>query len=311
MQKQYSDYASVLRALFGTRIQKISINGGFTCPNRDGSLSTGGCTYCNNQSFVPDYCMPKKTISQQISEGIAFFHHKYQAQKYLAYFQSYTNTYAPIERLKQLYEEALSHPQVVGLVVGTRPDCVSDELLDYFAELNKRHYVVIEYGLETTNDATLLSINRGHTYTDAVTAIKNTAQRGLQTGAHLILGLPSEDRDTILSHAKQIAKLPLNILKLHQLQLIKGTKMAQQYEENPQQFRFYTVDEYIDLAIDFIEFLPRSIAIERLTSQSPDEFLIAPKWNVKNFEFTAKIEKRMRERNCWQGRLFEKDGLRT
>ena len=302
MQKYYSDYVSVLRALFGTRIQKISVNGGFTCPNRDGSLSTGGCTYCNNQSFVPDYCMPQKTISQQISEGIAFFHHKYQAQKYLAYFQSYTNTYAPIEQLKQMYEEALSNHQVVGLVIGTRPDCVSEELLDYFAELDKRHYVVVEYGVESTNDDTLLSINRGHRYADAVNAIHETAKRGIQTGAHLILGLPMEDRETILSHAKQIAKLPLNVLKLHQLQLIKGTKMAQQYEENPEQFHFYTVDEYIDLVIDFIEFLPETIAIERFTSQSPDRFLIAPKWNIKNFEIAVKITKRMQERNCWQGR---------
>ena len=302
MQKYYSDYASVLRARFGTRVQKISINGGFSCPNRDGSLSTGGCTYCNNHSFVPDYCMSPKSISQQISEGISFFHHKYQAQKYLAYFQSYTNTYAPIERLQQLYEEALSHPQMLGLVIGTRPDCVSTELLDYLAELNKRYYVVVEYGVESTCESTLLSINRRHSYADAVKAIHETAKRGLQTAAHLILGLPPEDRETILSHAKQIAKLPLNILKLHQLQLIKGTKMAQQYEENPSLFHLYTIDEYIDLAIDFIEFLPVSIAIERFTSQSPDTFLIAPKWNVKNFEFTAKITKRMQERNCRQGR---------
>ena len=302
----YTDYASVLRETFGFRVQKISINAGFTCPNRDGSLSTGGCTYCNNQSFVPGYCSPSKTVSQQIAEGIDFFHHKYQTQKYIAYFQSYTNTYAPLEQLKRLYEEALTHPQVVGLVIGTRPDCVSAEMLDYFAQLAKRCYLLIEYGVESTNDHTLRFINRGHIYADSVKAIHETAARGIPVGAHLILGLPPEDRQTILSHAKQTASLPLSSLKLHQLQLIKGTKMAQQYTENPELFRFYTVDEYIDLAIDFIEYLPKTIAIERFTSQTPDEFLIAPKWKLKNFEFTAKLQKRMRERNTWQGKNIEK-----
>ena len=301
-QLRYSDYASVLRELLGFRTQKISINAGFTCPNRDGSLSTGGCTYCDNQSFVPEYCSPTKTISQQITEGIAFFHHKYQTQKYLAYFQSYTNTYASLEQLKTLYEEALAHPQVVGLVVGTRPDCVSTELLEYFAQLAKRSYLLIEYGVESTNDDTLRVINRGHNYADSVKAIRETAARGIQVGAHLILGLPTENRQTILSHAKQIARLPLNSLKMHQLQLIKDTKMAQQYAENPEFFRLYTVDEYIDLVIDFIEYLPKTIAIERFISQTPEEFLIAPKWNVRNFEFVNKLKQRLQERNTWQGK---------
>jgi len=304
MTNRYLNYNQVLKSEFTERVQKISINAGFTCPNRDGSKGTGGCTYCNNQTFSPEYCKPGKSVSEQVKEGIAFFHHKYQAQYYLAYFQSYTNTYDSLDHLKSIYEEALSYPNVVGLVVGTRPDCVSNELLDYFAGLAKKYYVMIEYGIESTNDQTLKFINRGHDYACAEKAINETAERGIRVGAHIILGLPKEERETILSHADILSKLPITSLKIHQLQLVRGTKMAEQYAEHPEWFHLYTANEYIDLAIDFLERLNPHIAIERFVSQSPKNLLIAPDWGLKNFEFTAKIEKRLEERNTRQGQLF-------
>ena len=304
MKTRYLNYNQILKTEFSERVQKISINAGFTCPNRDGSKGTGGCTYCNNQTFSPEYCTSNKSVREQVEEGIAFFHHKYKAQLYLAYFQSYTNTYDSTDNLKAIYEEALSYPNVIGLVVGTRPDCVSEELLDYFARLAKKYYVMIEYGIESTHDETLKFINRGHDYACAEKAIRDTASRGIRVGAHIILGLPGEERETILSHADILSQLPITALKIHQLQLVRGTKMALQFTEHPEWFHLYTAEEYIDLAIDFVERLNPDIAIERFVSQSPKELLIAPEWGLKNFEFTAKIEKRLRERDAWQGRLF-------
>ena len=303
--ERYLNYNQVLKAEFTERVQKISINAGFTCPNRDGSKGVGGCTYCNNQTFSPGYCKPSKSVTQQVEEGIAFFHHKYANQNYLAYFQSYTNTYDAIDKLKAIYEEALSYPNVVGIVVGTRPDCVNDELLDYFAELSKKYYVMIEYGIESTNDETLEFINRGHDFACAEKAINDTAKRGIRTGAHIILGLPKEDRETVLSHAKKLSKLPLTALKIHQLQLVRGTKMAKQFVENPEWFNLYSAAEYVDLAIDFIELLNPKIGVERFVSQSPKSLLVAPEWGLKNFEFLAKIEKRLEERDSWQGKKYQ------
>jgi len=301
---RYLNYNQILKAEFGERVQKISINAGFTCPNRDGSKGMGGCTYCNNQTFSPEYCKPTKSITQQLTEGIDFFKHKYHTQHYLAYFQSYTNTYDSLEKLRAIYEEALDNPKVVGIVVGTRPDCVNDQILDYFAELSKRCYVMIEYGIESTDDKTLEFINRGHNYACAVDAINATVSRGIRVGAHLILGLPHETRETILSHAVKISSLPLTAIKLHQLQLVKGTKMAMQYTEHPEWFKLYTAMEYIDLVIDFIELLNPKIAIERMISQSPPKLLIAPDWGLKNFEFIVKVEKQMQLRDARQGKRF-------
>lgn len=303
-QTYYKEFGELLTKHFPYKVQKISINAGFTCPNRDGSKAVGGCTYCNNQSFSPGYGGKQKSVSQQLEEGIEFFSHKYPEMKYLAYFQSYTNTYDSIDKLTALYKEALAYPNVVGLIIGTRPDCMPDELLDYFEELNKKTFLVIEYGLESTLDSTLQFINRGHTHAESVEAIKKTAARGIYTGAHLILGLPHETREQILSHADEISKLPLTTVKLHQLQLIKGTVMAKQHREHPEWFDLFEVDEYIDLAIDFAERLNPDFIIERFVSQSPKSLLIAPDWGLKNFEFTAKVLKRFEERETKQGRLF-------
>lgn len=305
-QSYYKEFGELLKKHFDYKVQKISINAGFTCPNRDGSKAVGGCTYCNNQSFSPGYGGSRKTVTQQLDEGIAFFSHKYPEMKYLAYFQSYTNTYDSLDKLIALYEEALAYPNVVGLIIGTRPDCMPDELLEYFAELNKKTFLIIEYGLESTIDTTLDFINRGHSHAESVEAIQKTAAKGIYTGAHLILGLPHESREEILSHADVISKLPLTTVKLHQLQLIKGTVMAKQYREHPDWFNLFKVDDYIDLAIDFAERLNPDFVIERFISQSPKNLLIAPDWGLKNFEFTAKVLKRFAERNTYQGRLFNK-----
>jgi radical SAM protein (TIGR01212 family) len=303
--KRYNDYATYLNSIFLTKIQKISINAGFTCPNRDGKIGYGGCTYCNNQTFNPDYCKPSKSITQQLDEGIHFFQKKYSSMKYLAYFQAYTNTYDELGILKAKYEEALSHPLVEGIVIGTRPDCVTDDLLDYLVWLTSKHYILIEYGIESTSEQTLSLINRGHSYKKSVETITKTAEKGIPVGAHLIIGLPKEDKETILMHAKKISRLPLTSVKLHQLQLIKGTQMAQQFVEHPEWFHLYSVDEYIETIIDFIELLHPEFVIERFVSQSPKDLLVAPDWGLKNYEFTAKIQKALNQRNTYQGKLYE------
>lgn len=300
--KRYREFGDFLRERFPFKAQKIAINAGFTCPNRDGSKGRGGCTYCNNQTFNPGYCQTDKSVADQLAEGVRFFSRKYPEMRYLAYFQAYTSTYGEQERLERLYEEALSYPGVVGLVIGTRPDCVPDRLLDYLARLSEQVLVLVEYGVESTLDRTLRRINRGHDFAEAEEAIRRTAARGIAVGAHLILGLPGESRDEILGHADRLSDLPLATLKLHQLQLIRHTRMALEFERRPEDFHLFTVDEYIDLAIDFIERLDPAIALERFVSQSPKELLIAPDWGLKNYEFTARVNRRLAERDSWQGK---------
>lgn len=301
----YNDLSTFLSLHFPFKVQKISINAGFTCPNRDGSVGYGGCTYCNNQTFNPAYCHTDKSVGQQLEEGKRFFFGKYPEMKYLAYFQAYTNTYGELEELKRKYEEALAVADVVGLVIGTRPDCMPDDLLDYLEELNKRTFVWIEYGIESTDDETLRRINRGHTFAEAEDAIVRTARRGMPVGGHVILGLPGEEREALIKQAEQLSHLPLTTLKLHQLQLIRGTRMASEYEKTPELFHLYSADEYIDLVIDYIEHLRPDLVLERFVSQSPKELLIAPDWGLKNYEFTEKVKKRMNERNAWQGKYYK------
>lgn len=300
----YNELAGFLATCFPFKVQKISLNAGFTCPNRDGTVGYGGCTYCNNQTFNPAYCRTEKSITEQLEEGKRFFVRKYPDMKYLAYFQAYTNTYAELEDLKKKYEEALNVPDVVGLVIGTRPDCMPDALLDYLDGLNKRTFLIVEYGVESTDNAILKRINRGHTFEVAKAAIEKTSARGIRVGAHVILGLPSETREGLIKQAGVLSALPLTTLKLHQLQLIKGTRMAAEYQEVPEEFHLYSADEYIDLVIDYVEHLRPDIVLERFVSQSPKELLIAPDWGLKNHEFTDKVKKRMRERNAWQGKKY-------
>lgn len=302
--KPYRDFAEFLSAKFPSKIQKISINAGFTCPNRDGSKGRGGCTYCNNQSFSPGYGIPKKSITQQLRDGTEFFSRKYSEMKYLAYFQSYTNTYDDLNILTDKYEEALSYPGVVGLIVGTRPDCMPTELLDYFEKLSKKTFVMIEYGVESTLNRTLERVNRQHTFEESEEMIRKTVDRGIIVGAHMILGLPGETREELLHHADVLSQLPLTTLKLHQLQIIRGTAMAKEFRLQPDSFDLFELDEYIDLCIDFAERLSPTIYIERFTSQSPKRLLIAPTWDQKNYVVTEKIVKRFKERNTWQGKLY-------
>ena len=305
---RYNDFSGFMASHFPCKIQKISVNAGFTCPNRDGTKGYGGCTYCNNQTFNPSYCSAGKPVGQQVRDGAAFFARKYPQMKYLAYFQAYTNTYAGLETLKSMYEEALDVENVVGLVIGTRPDCMPDSLLDYLEGLNRQTFLLVEYGIESADNDTLRRINRGHTFECAADAVERTAARGILAGGHVILGLPGETREDMIGQAeKKISALPLATLKLHQLQLVRGTKMAQEYAEHPERFRLYEADEYVDLAIDYVERLRPDIVIERFVSQSPKELLIAPDWGLKNYEFTEKVKKRMKERDTWQGKYYRRD----
>lgn len=289
----YNDFGTWIRQRFPFRVQKIAVDAGFTCPNRDGRLSTGGCVYCDNRTFNPSYCNPLKSVTEQLEEGKRFFQRKYPDMKYLAYFQAFTNTYAPVSKLRKLYEEALRVPDVVGLVIGTRPDCVSDELLDYLEGFNRRTFLLMEYGVETANDATLRLINRGHDFACARQAVERTHQRGILTGAHVILGLPGEDAAESLRQAPVISSLPIDILKIHQLQIVKATRLAALYEEKP--FHVYTVEEYLDLIARYISLLRKDLILERFVSQCPPEKLIAPRWGLKNHEFTDLLRNKLRQ----------------
>jgi hypothetical protein len=304
---RYNDFSSYFRKQFTGRVQKISVDGGFSCPNRDGTKAFNGCSYCNNKTFNPAYCRLEKSISDQVHEGINFFSGKYDSMRYLAYFQAYSNTYAALPVLKERYEEALANPQVIGLVLGTRPDCVNEEILDYLAELSATCYVMIEFGLESVKDETLRRINRGHLFSESVKALEAAAKRKIHTCAHMILGLPGENYDDFLDQAREISKLPVENLKLHQLQIHTGTRMAVEYLRNPGDFNLFSVEDYLGLVIDYMELLNPSIIIERFVSQAPSEMVIAPKWGLKNFEFTAKLEKRLEERDSWQGKRYSSE----
>ncbi len=303
--RRYNDYPTFIKKKFGGRIQKLSINAGFTCPNRDGTKDFRGCDYCNNSTFRPEYCEPDKSVTRQIDEGIEFFSRKYRDMRFLAYFQSYSNTYGDLELLDRLYSEALRHEKIVGLVLGTRPDCVNDDILNLIAEKSKKHFVTIEYGIESTLDRTLERINRHHSYQEVIDAVEHTKALNIHTGGHLILGLPGETKEDLLNHAVRISKLSIDTLKLHQLQIVKHTTFASEYNHNPETFHLFELEEYIELVVDFLERLNPGIIIERFVNQSPAEMLIAPKWGIKNFEIVARIEKRLSERGTWQGRKMK------
>ena len=304
--KRYLDYSSFIKLNFGERVQKISLDIGFSCPNRDGSKGYGGCTYCNNNSFNPDYCEPTKSVTQQLEEGISRFSKKYKTQQYLAYFQAYTNTYSDLESLKKMYQEALNVKNVIGLVIGTRPDCISKEIINYLSHLSQKHFISLEFGVESTLNKSLKAVNRCHTYDDTKATYELCKNKGFHLGAHLIIGLPEETREDLLNHAREISKLPINTLKLHHLQIVKQSIMAFQYKENPEKFNLFTAESYIDLMSEFVGLLRPDIIIERFISQAPQDLLIAPNWNgLKNFEIVAKIDKKLSEKNSWQGKFHK------
>jgi radical SAM protein (TIGR01212 family) len=301
MKEVYNSYSQWIRKQFPYRVQKISIDAGFTCPNRDGKVGRGGCIFCDNNTFNPAYCDRKKTITQQLEEGKQFFSRKYPDMKYLAYFQAYSNTYDTLDVLKRKYEEALAVEDVVGLVIGTRPDCMPDDVLDYLEVLNKQTFLIVEYGIESANDGTLQRINRGHSFETARQSVERTTGRGILTGAHVILGLPGEDATESIRQAALISSLKLNLLKIHQLQIIRGTYLAEIYEKKP--FHFYSVDEYIKLIASYLQYLRKEIIVERFVSQSPPEMVIAPHWGMKNYEFTNLLVNYMKKEGVWQGKL--------
>lgn len=303
--KRYLDYSSFIKLNFGERVQKISLDIGFSCPNRDGSKGYGGCTYCNNNTFNPDYCEPNKSVKQQLEEGISRFSTKYKTQKYLAYFQAYTNTYSDFESLKIMYEDALNVPNVIGLVIGTRPDCISDEVIDYLSFLSKTYFISLEFGVESTSNKTLEKVNRCHSYDDSIATFNKCKNRGFHLGAHLIIGLPGETEEDLLNHAIEVSKLPIDTLKLHHLQIVKQSIMASQYKRNTEDFNLFTPESYIDFITKFVTLLRPNIVIERFISQAPIDLLIAPKWNgLKNFEMVAQIDKQLEIENIWQGKNY-------
>ncbi len=296
---EYKEFGTWLQAELGCKAQKLSVDAGLTCPNRDGTLGRGGCTFCDNRTFNPAYCRQGGSITDQLEAGKRFFSRKYPTMKYLAYFQSYSNSYGTLSHLKELYEEALRAPDVVGLVIGTRPDCMPDALLEYLEELNRRTFLLVEYGVESANEETLVRVNRGHTFAQARECIIRTAQRGIRVGVHMILGFPWETRSELIRQAQLIASLPITTLKLHQLQVIRGTQLAREYELHP--WPLPTAEEYVDLVLEYISHLPSSLVLERFVSQSPPEYVIAPRWGLKNHEFSALVKKAIQKRSTQLG----------
>ncbi|MBQ5873561.1 MAG: TIGR01212 family radical SAM protein [Bacteroidales bacterium] len=306
--RPFNAYSNYFKIKYGQRLQKLSIDAGFTCPNRDGKISFHGCSFCDNNAFNPSYCEKNKSIYQQIEEGIEFHAWRYKNVKnYLAYFQAYSNTYAPLEVLKQRYEEALSHPSVIGLVIGTRPDCVDEKILDYLAELQKEYHIIVEYGIESCYDKTLKRINRGHSFAQTVEAIEKTASRGITIGGHIIFGLPGESIEMMQNEAKILSSLPLHSVKFHQLILVKNTPIIKDYQENPNDFVFMKFEQYKEFMIDFLEKLSPNIVIERFAGEVPPRFQAGgSNWELlRNETLVSKIEQRMIERNTYQGRLYK------
>lgn len=304
--RRFNSYSNYFKREFGGRVQKLTIDAGFTCPNRDGTVATGGCTYCNNDAFNPSYCTPSKSITQQIEEGIEFHAVRYRrADRYLAYFQAFSNTHAPLAKLEKLYSEALANPKIIGLVIGTRPDCVDEQKLDYFQELSKKYYIALEYGVESCYNKTLELINRGHNFEKSVWAIEETHRRGIKTGAHIIFGLPGESREEMMAETAILSKLPLNTIKFHQLQIIKGTTMELQYQQNPSMFNLFGMEEYFNFMVDFLEQLNPNFVVERFTGETPPRYLATPPWgHYRTDQLMVMLEKILEQRNTWQGRLF-------
>lgn len=311
MEKRYNSFVGYFKQKYGYRLQKIVIDAGFSCPNRDGKVSVGGCTYCDNAAFHPNYSTPDKPIALQIEEGMEFHKKRYRTtENYLAYFQPYSNTYAPLEELKKLYARALEHPAVKGIVIGTRPDCVDAYKLDYLQELSREKIVIIEYGIESCYDRTLKRINRGHDFAAAVKAVEATAARGIHQGAHFIFGLPGETPEDMLGMAPLINSLPLDSVKFHQLQIVKGTAMEKEYALHPDDFVTFTLDGYIDFFIDFLERLRPGLYIERFAGEVPPRFVNATPWGkVRNAELLRMLDKRLEERGTRQGIHFTERGL--
>jgi len=321
--KRYNSFVGYYKRKYGERLQKLVLDAGFTCPNRDGTVGRGGCTYCDNAAFHPNYSTPQDSLTVQLDKGIEFHQVRYRnSDHYLAYFQSFSNTYASLERLNELYLEVLQHPQVVGIVVGTRPDCIDEEKLDYFKNLQEGNIlkgwkrkltsqtieapiVTIEYGIESCYDSSLLRINRGHDFDCARKAVQMTHSRGIDVGAHFILGLPGETRQMLIDQCEIVNSLPLHSVKFHQLQFVKGTKMKAEFEASPEEFLRYDLDDYLDLIVDILERLRPDLYIERVAGEVPPRFVDKPQWGlIRNFQILHLLDQKLETRNSFQGRLM-------
>lgn len=292
----YKDFGDFLREHFPGKMQKLTVNAGFTCPNRDGTLGTCGCTYCNNRSFSPGYALVRESVTEQLEKSKQFFRRKYPEMRYLAYFQSYTNSYGELPHLMALYEEALCVDGVDGLIIGTRPDCMPQELLEQLGELRRSKWVMVEYGAESAHNRTLDIINRCHTWEQTADAVARTHECGIPVGLHIIMGLPGESREDMLATINAVNALPVDVLKIHQLQIVRGTRMACDVARGEYEVVQWSVDEYVELCCDIVGRLRKDIAIERFVSQSPSDMLISPKWGLKNYEFTALVNRKLTDR---------------
>lgn len=297
MAENYKDFGDYMAEKFpGIKVQKISVNAGFSCPNRDGTIGRGGCIYCDNSSFTPGYCFSNESISSQLNAGKAFFARKYPKMKYLAYFQSFSNTFGrPVEELEQMYREAMNVEGVVGVIIGTRPDTLPQETVGMLGRLNQEMPVIVEIGAETSHDATLELINRGHSWRDVEDAVKRLHEAGLSTGLHLIAGLPGETPEMMLETVRKGVALPIDSIKLHHLQILKNTRLAQLWESGKLSVEQFTVEKYIDLCIKIINLVPRKIAIERFLASSPPDKVLSPHWGLKNYEFTNLLKNKLKD----------------
>ncbi len=309
--RRFNSYTEYIRNIFGERVQKVIVDAGFTCPNRDGTKGVGGCTYCDNVAFNPTYCDPAEPLHVQIDKGISFHSIRYRrANRFLVYFQPYSNTYAPLSQLKKLFEEALKHPEVIGLVIGTRPDCMDDDKLAYLHTLSQRYFIQIEYGLESCYDRTLQRINRGHDFKISRDLIRQTREMGILTGAHFIFGLPGESLEEMLEEAEIISELQVDTVKFHQLQIVRGTKMEKEYIEDPSSFHQFSLDEYIDFIIRFLERLSPTIVVERFAGEVPPQMLHHLSWDLIRYDGVLKrIEAELEKRNTFHGSKYV--GCRT
>ncbi|MEI6682911.1 MAG: TIGR01212 family radical SAM protein [Bacteroidota bacterium] len=327
--RRFNSYTEHIRRTFGGRMQKVVVDAGFTCPNRDGTKGFGGCTYCNNDAFNPSYCNPVEPLHYQIAKGIEFHTVRYRrATKYLVYFQPYSNTYAPLPRLKELYEKALEYPGVVGLVIGTRPDCIDDPTLEYLQQLSEKYFIQVEYGVESCSDQTLERINRQHGFALSEQVIRKTHAMGINTGAHFIFGLPGESFDHMLSTAATISSLPLDTIKFHQLQIVSGTAMERDFREHPGDFHQFSLEGYIGFIVRFIERLSPAVVIERFSGEIPPRFMeplsstatgisaaegdsaaLTPhpqRWGLIRYDAVLRMtEKELERQNTWQGKHYQ------
>jgi radical SAM protein (TIGR01212 family) len=303
MQRRYTSFGAYMKKLYGTTVYKVNVDAGFTCPNRDGTLGTSGCIYCNNDSFRPASCKPTLSLSEQISNGIAHIKKRYKAGRFLVYFQPYTNTYAPVDELERLYTGALEDPSVIGLAIGTRPDAVDKEKIALLESLSKKHFILVEYGMQSIYDKTLEFINRGHDFSTFLNALDMTKDRGIYIGAHIIVGFPTETREETLLMADEISAMPVEFLKIHQLQVIKDTPLEILYRENP--FHVFGYEEYIEFVTDFLERLSPEIVIQRLFATAPDSILVAPQWGKNRQEILRDIERNLEKSNSFQGKKMK------